>query len=276
MSVDYPDFGAPQANATAISTTGVPLITNVQPLATISQVAPAGGLVTIGPFFPTSPSYEIWLNSVMAASGATGPLLVSVGWYDDAGFNIISNEEYTIWPAALGGQHFVIGRGPCKGQALYITFQSYGLGANTTVTGAIYERSHIYTRDNWYTRFQSASASGVAMATYDTSALLVGAASVSVGAASVVAFELPLAIGPVFIHAETASLTTDMRLALLNSAGEGNLGLGTILARYSSDSNGFINQELTLPRYQCKLQMSNSNAAAKVLQFNMHLLDQPA
>ena len=155
MTVDYADYQTPQAHASSIAATGVPLLTlSTNVVNDVARAVPFGGakqtVVTNAPV--TQIGYEVNITALIAAGAATIPTLtVDLIWNDSVTNTIVGHETWTMvmGTASGGSQH--IGTGPTKGNRLTITVSNNDSAANATVTTVINQNSRVYGRDDWRT-----------------------------------------------------------------------------------------------------------------------------
>jgi hypothetical protein len=273
---DYADWGVPQANANMIAATGVPLLGNPNVLLNAAPVI-APGATYLSPNLPVSQlGYEIAIQPFASGSGSAGPLEIEVNWQDATATYTIELENWLIWPGAAAGGHLIYGKGPTKGGIVQISIINGSSAMAYTAPIQVWQRSHPYTRDDWRSRFYVNSASGNAIATTDLTTSLIGYRNVSVAAAGLDASELPLYSGPCTLWFQTASGTTDMVLTIQSSAGANQPSLGTKIFQMPSPAGGAFSAQIVLPRYQCRVQMQNKNAAAQACAYGLFTVEQSA
>lgn len=125
---DYPDDLTAQAHATAISITGVPLLT--APAVLVSQltqvlVAGAGGQrFPASGYFPVPQiGYEVLLE-IQAQAGSTSPFAkLRIQWVDSASGLPVGDEEWII-PAPSSGPYGVVLTGVTKGDQAFVLLQN--------------------------------------------------------------------------------------------------------------------------------------------------------
>jgi hypothetical protein len=273
---DYPDWSAPQAHATAIADTGVPLLAVPLLLANVTQTVNAGADLTSAAYAMPQIAYEIALFAVANGAGAAGPLLVNMIWRDSTNTYLLGNEEWWIWPGTAGNIHQIIGTGPCKGANLFIELKNTGAAMSYSVQYVLYSRSNVYTRDDWRSVAYAASQSGNAVAVADPSSLHMAFASSSVAAAGNKIWEIPLITGICFMHCSTSSAATDMSVTIQNSANANDPSINLPLVHYKSDANGYVTGLITLPRFNCRVTLANGNAGAQTLGFSLVYQDAAA
>lgn len=266
---DYPDWSAPQAHATAIAVTGVPLLTvPTSVTGNLISIAP-GASPQFGSFPLNQVSYEIVIAAVATGAGAAGPLSVTMQWNDQTFGVQVATETWYIWPGASAVSHIVLGRGPVKANNVVIAFRNFSGAMTYQVQYALYQRSNVYTRDDWRSQAYAFTSALNPVCTAEPATEQIAYASVSVPAATNTVLELPLISGNCYFHAETTSLTTDLVLAFQNSAGSFGSGLGSTFAKVKSDASGLVTGNLAMPRFQSRVVLGNTNAAAKTVTFSL-------
>lgn len=273
-ATDYPDWGVPQANASAIAATGVPLLTASAPLLTAVTTINAGAAYDSAAIPITQPAYEVSLYIAESGSGAASPVQVTMNWYNAPLTELASTETYYLWPGTTGSNHTIFGKGPAKSNYLQVQVSNASAAMQYTMTMYVYARSHIYTRDDWRSVNYVTTASGNTIANCDPTAGLLGTNLANVGAGAVQTYELPLYSGLAYLYFDTASNTTDMLVTPTSSAGTDGLGVGARLQRYSSGALGTFFGQIALPKFQCRLLLHNGNAAAQNLFYSLYAIDQ--
>lgn len=144
---DFPDYGTPQAHATAISTTGTPLLHGANTLDNHTTYnVPAGGFSS--PFYVFSKPGYVAEISALATAGSAKPFLgLNLFWDNNAaGSHGVAQESWTL-PAATGQQRCCL-KGPVKGGSA--TFQLHNLDTVNVmpVTVDLIETTHHIARDD--------------------------------------------------------------------------------------------------------------------------------
>lgn len=148
---DYPDFQTPQANATSISLTGVPLLRQTLPLAHGSNVSIGAGSsinpVSTAPL--NQPSYEIALGVNLPAAAGTVPFCQIVLQWVDTTLNTVTDTEVFIVSAGNGPGNSLIYvlHGPCRGDALNLLFENLDPAQTMTVSYVVNTTSHVHEYD---------------------------------------------------------------------------------------------------------------------------------
>lgn len=273
VGTDFPDWSPHVAQAQQIAATGVPLLSAKNLLGSATTNVAANTLVSVGPFAISQPSYELQITAYQNGAGSASPLQMLVNWNDSTTSATTAQELWYIWPGVAISDHIIYGKGPTKADQLVIQFNNLSSAMPYSVFWRAFQSSRLFTRDDLRSIQYLTTASGGALPTQDVRATLLGFQSVSVNAGASVATELPLYAGPAQLYADTGSGTTDFNLKIQDSAQPNAEGTGTRLLQFQSDSHGLILAQIALPRYQCRVSMLNSNAAAKFLTYSLHSID---
>lgn len=273
---DYADWGVPQANANSIAATGVPLLGNPNLLLDANPAIAAAGTYFSPVLLISQLGYEISIQPFASGSGAAGPIEIQMQWLDITGTFTIELESWWIWPGNTSSAHYVYGKGPTKGSLLQISIVNGSSAMTYTVPIQVWQRSHPYTRDDWRSRVYIGGESGNLIAVTDLSTSLIGYRNISLAAAAIDVTELPLYSGPCMLWFQTGSGTTDMQLTIQSSAGVNQPAIGTKIYQENTPAGGVQYRQIVLPRYQCRAQMKNNNAAAQGCAYSLFAFEQSA
>lgn len=277
MTVDFPDWTAPQAHATAISTTGAPLLVFKQVIdQLVGQSLPHASSITrpaSGRFTLNQPGYEIWFN--VATLGATAPVLsAELQWFDSATGARIDDELYYFYVGNLNA-HFVHGRGPTKGDRLVVVLTNYSGTVDSTLSYTVLQTSRIYTREYWHTIGQGPVAPvfpGFTAATMNISANILAGQSNSMTAAQVLSFVLPLYTGTIRLMGTTTGPTAGKSVwNILDNTDQVATGVFSVQgvngqSGFAPDGeSGLWLPQVALPRSQCTLQLVNNETTTQTL-----------
>jgi hypothetical protein len=268
--VDYPDWGAETALAQFVSLTGVPLLAGLNPVLTVTPGTTVANGVTArfpaaGTLAVNQIGYEIVLS--LESAGATCIAQIVLSWLDAAG-TVVENDIWYTYTGTAGSPHVVYGQGPTNGTQFFIQVQAFTAGL-TIDTLNLYENSRIYNYSDWRSRLIPGLANGgqtVAPASPRT--LILGARKLAAqGAGATDNCNFCLYAGKVRLYGNTASHTTDLSLSLTDTTNQETTD--QLFGQYFSDAHGNIAAELTLPRAQCVISMTNNNAGAQQTQWKM-------
>lgn len=141
MSVDYADYQTPQANATAISITGVPLLANPASLYSVSsQVVTAGASATLNNAASSAStyvggylSYELRIALTVNALSLNPFMAFTLAWTDTPGGNVLYREEWII-PGNSAGSLECVGTGPVRANYLTVSVTNEDASNSMTIT----------------------------------------------------------------------------------------------------------------------------------------------
>lgn len=268
MTVDYPDFATPQAHATAIASTGAPLLHGVNPLAqALAVAAPVGGFPTQD-FVIAKPGYVAQIKAVSAGQPTVPFLRVSLFWDDTpVGPNRTAVEAWIIPVTNSGGSTVrVFGKGPTKGGFLQMQFQNHDPALAATVTLTLIETTQHIARDDWRSDPIASVGTFVAPGGDPFANLLAGEAGQSIPASGSHQRLLPLYCGQVaFNLLQNAAVSLETTL----TAQDPNAG-NTII--YQNNGSTALTQGpliVNLPRCPVLLNLGNLGTVATNLSWAM-------
>jgi hypothetical protein len=150
MTVDYADWQAPQAHATAISITGVPLLTGKSLVFSSGlQTIAAGGTYVPGAKSFTQPGYEIFVSAFANVASANPFVSLELAWTDSGTGLIIARDTYICAASNVTSGWLSIGSGPTAADSVFLTATNLD-GAHTMVFSImILQNSRIYAHDSF-------------------------------------------------------------------------------------------------------------------------------
>lgn len=269
---DFPDWTAPQAHATAISTTGAPSLVFKRLIdVLIGQSIAAASSITrpaSGQFALNQPGYEIQLN--VGTLGGTAPIVsVELQWFDSSFGARMDDEIYYFYSGNVNG-HQIHGRGPTKGDQVVVIIHNYSATSAVTVSYTLLQTSRVFTREFWKTIGPNATAPvfpGFTAATMNPSSGALAVSTGSVAANGNTSLVLPLYTGTVAFTGLTTDTTAGNSEWDIVTATDQQVPQATVLAGRNGES-GFAADgatslylpDVSLPRSQCTLNMLNHNA----------------
>lgn len=221
---DFPDWQAPQAHATAINTTGVPLVRNITVLRDSGPFTP--GTVTSVIHFTFNPFYEGYLLELIPANPgvniAAADLVIQ---HLDASGNIVAIEQVTLSNYQNLGSETCIVRGRLLGIEIGVQLQVATSGWINGVTGAVVTADSVSLRICGLQTYVPGTGKRVPVIQQADGLLLGSASTVSLGAVanveSLVAV-LPDYTGPVIVSSWTGlggGFTYEPRIRCFTVAG---------------------------------------------------------
>lgn len=239
MSVqDYPDWGTPQANASRIAATGVPLLRASTVVKSANGTTIAGGgsntLLNAGSF--TQPGYEITFNASVPAGTGTLPFVaITMVWSNAATLGQTARRDIVITAGnGTGNKVTSFFNGPARGTTLQLTAKNLDPSVTVTLDWTISQTSHVYEHDqagqlaypgtapNGFTNPGGINGTGVIAWVHPT-----------LGAGVTNAFLCALYGGDVFLNIDTFGISSTINVALTDAPG---YATGTTAGEYFGDN----------------------------------------
>lgn len=271
---DYPDFATPQAHATAIAATGVPLLSlpGTMLASTAINIA-GGGTQTIANLPITQLGYEIELL-LQIPNTATIPFLdVVLKWTDATGNNTVARER---WMLSCGSavNYDYIGTGPTKGSILKITLNNQDPAQTITGSLIVLSNSRIYQRDRWIAN-QTQSVPTFTATTGDPLREILGQIEgISVAAGTTATRLFPCYHGDVWFYVEQTGIAANVSACKLQTAPTSVLGTTDFYSSAPAGGIGAgIGQLVRFPRAPVLFSYINSGAVAAVVSVKAIMLD---
>lgn len=150
---DFPDFQVPQAHATAVAATGVPLLSKPNVLvSSLLQSIPASGTQHYGPVTLTQTGYAIQIL-VQFPVAATSPYVeVVLTWSDPVSSTVYGEQHYWVPGAAPPTAFTTLGEGPARSNQLTVTVNNNDPAQAATVSLLVAQDSVGRNVDRWYYR----------------------------------------------------------------------------------------------------------------------------
>lgn len=267
---DYPDWQAPQAHATAIFNTTVPLGVKSIPVTTYNNngnPVAAGGTVSSGQVAFNQIGYEVTLTLICDPAETNPTARFQLLWFDSASGLQVGQDNWVLVGGQAPGSTYY-GSGPTKGDMVLIRVNNSGT-QNMTFTLSMLQNSRVYARDDWRTiTYGTIPGFLVALRTLDAGVL--GAASVSVAGNQTVQRIIGLYAG-------------NVKLQYANGVNQ-----GTFRVRYQFDPNiaanashidtlaaGAVdNVSWSLAREVVVIELQNLAAGASVMSFMVTVSEQ--
>lgn len=150
---DYPDFATPQAHATAIAATGVPLLAAPATLINRSGVTILGGNTNV--LAPVTFTQVGYATQIMASfpAAATNPFISVELLWADAATSLVYDDAHYITVGASGATAFTtLGNGPARSGQLTMSITNLDPAQTVTLQIQVAQDSSIRTTDRWYWR----------------------------------------------------------------------------------------------------------------------------
>lgn len=262
---DFPDFGLPQAHATAISTTGTPLLHGVNVIQGANLVnVPANGFAS--PFQTVAkPGYVIALQAVSVGTPTSPWLRVSLFWFDTPGAAHGTAEEVWVVPVTTSGGSVIriLGKGPTKGQSVTIQLHNTDGAVACNVTYTFLETTQHIARDDWRSDPIASVAAQTPFAQQDPWALIMGAETgISIPASSSVGRLLPLYAGQVALNVVDGFATPNWGVTV-QAIDPALTGAAAQLYNQPKLSVATLQATVNLPRCPCQVILFNLATVAQ-------------
>lgn len=148
---DYPDFATPQAHATAISTTGVPLLRATNTLSSGAGNVLAGGASEqlLASTSVNQPGYEVGISVSMPAASGTLPFLALTLYFWDSATGLFADRRDVVIPCGNGPANAIACylRGPMHGDMFRVDATNLDPAVAATIQWFANQTSHVYERD---------------------------------------------------------------------------------------------------------------------------------
>lgn len=268
MSVaDYPDYATPQAHATAIAGTGVPLLASPAGLITLNgqNIAAAGQYQS--PVTPVAQTgYTTYVNVSFPAAATVPFVEVTLDWIDSATATLVAEDHYFLAGNTSGIGLVTFGSGLAKGNELQLTIANLDPAQAVTVAMHMNQDSVPRLIERWYWRntlVNGSTVPGLTLASLPDDESCLGILnSALIPAAGNASYLFGMAPGRVITLAGFMTTVAPANVNLqVRSAPEavygGNAYLGFFLP--AAASFGFT---FTAPRAPLTLKVSNTGTAA--------------
>lgn len=148
---DFPDWQAPQANATAIAGTGVPLLTSASLVTNQTKSVAAAATQVLGPFTISQIGYELLITASIPAA-ATNPFIeVVINWFDSGTNTLMQTDSFAAVCGTATLTNFVTAmRGPSKADQVRISLTNADSAQAATVNVTMLQNSRVYPSDLLY------------------------------------------------------------------------------------------------------------------------------
>jgi hypothetical protein len=145
---DYPDWTVPQASASAIAATGVPLLTGKALVFNPGiQVIAAGGQYVPGTKTFTQPGFEIFTGAFSNAASATPYVSLELAWTDSSSGVIIMRDTYIIAGGSVVSSWLTLINGPTAADTVFITATNLDGAHSVNLVLIVLQNSRVYDHD---------------------------------------------------------------------------------------------------------------------------------
>lgn len=272
---DYPDYATPQAHATAISTTGAPLLNLHEQTVTNSALSvPANTTVDLGTFTINQPGMIWRADPFIVGGGVVAPMQFVFTWSDSSSTFITRTKKYTAWPGNATTNHQITGYTRAHGDKVRVQVINTSATQNMQVAITVCSTSVPYSTERVFSRVMTALSSPNTLASYDLDQGVLCADQVlALAAGSTQQDQIALYQGRVSVSWSSQSGAADCSVNILQDASRTVGGQSGQLLIGQSDAFGHGLAQVCLPGSQCSLIIKNGNAAAKNVNFSVIAID---
>lgn len=147
-AADYPDFQTPQAHATAIAATGVPLLSLSNVIASnAAQTVTHGVIFQTGAKNIIQPSYEMSIEVKAATTPASPFIKVTLQWFDGASGALLDHDDFWVPVSSPSFGPITLLRGTSKGTQVNLQLFDGSSNPDVSVNYALLQSSRVFTRD---------------------------------------------------------------------------------------------------------------------------------
>ena len=156
-AADYPDWSAPQAHATAIASTGVPLLTGAASILASGVQSVPHGAAYVSAVLPVSQiGYELLVQAQYPSAATVPYAMVQLLWKDSASGLIVDTDDWVVPGATSPAYWFVRGHGPTKANQVQVKIINFEPAQSLSAQINILQNSRVYTVDDWrWNNFQN-------------------------------------------------------------------------------------------------------------------------
>lgn len=265
MSVpfDFPDWQVPQAHATAVAATGVPLLRLSTNKKFNIGTTIAGGanstLLTAGAM--VQPGYEISMRASLPAGVGTLPFVAVELLWTDSVTSLPTARRDIVITAGNGSANRVTSffNGPCRGNTLQVVASNLDPAQTVTLDWTINQTSHVYEHDQaGQLAYPAVAPNGYTNATGVNGTNLILWAHPVLAAGGNQAYLCALYGGDVFLQVDCTGLQTPTVISITDAPG---YATGTTAGDIYSNTlaaNGTLFVPMTLPFSPVLVNLANT------------------
>jgi hypothetical protein len=266
---DYPDWQTPQAHATQIATTGVPLLRFTNNLGFSASATIVGGAtVTLLPSIAINqPGYEVAVTVSMPAGTGTLPFIrLSLQWLD-ATSNIQVARRDVVMAAgnAAGNALTYYIRGPMHGNRFIIRAVNIDPAVTATIAWTANETSHVFEHDEAIQNAYAGTApNGYTNPAGVATANLIAYTAASLAASAANIFLCALYAGDVILNIDSISAANATKVELFDPSGYITGAALSPIFGVTVAAAGSASLQLTLPFSPLLLKVTNLGTAGAI------------
>ncbi len=267
--VDYPDWQTPQAHATQISVTGVPLLrfTNNLGFSASSTLVGAANVTLLASMAINQPGYEVSITVSMPAGTGTVPFIrLSLQWLDSTS-NIQMARRDVVLAAGNGPANALTYyiRGPMHGNRFLIKAVNLDPAVTATIMWTANETSHVFEHDEAIQNAYAGTApNGFANPGGVVTAGLVAFTEASVAASSANFFLCALYAGDLVLNIDNVTVANAVKVELFDGPGYITGSVNSPIFGVIVAAAGSVSLQLTLPFSPLTLKVTNQGTVGAI------------
>lgn len=237
-----------------------------------AQVIAPSGTFTSPAITITRPGYLIRVTVSMSGTNAVQPTVsCDLSWRIGGSGGSVAAEE--LWYMIGGGNSSrrTAGRGPTKGDTVFLTFTNGDATDSATINVVMFETTQHVARDDWRCNDAAPSSGGATTAPHDINALVLWSETVTIGAGATIKRNLPLYSGQVnvFCGGGAAAGST------MSFLPQGDFGLSFVdpLLLLDLSAQFHTTTNINFPRAWVQVVTTNNGASGFLLLVNVTALE---
>lgn len=266
---DYPDWQTPQAHATQISTTGVPLLrfTNNLAFSASQTLVGAANITLMASMAINQPGYEVAITVSMPASSGTVPFIrLSLQWLDSVSNIQMARRDVVLacGNAPANALTYYI-RGPMHGNRFLIKAVNLDPAVTATIQWTANETSHVFEHDEAIQNAYAGTApNGFVNPAGVATANLVAYTAASIAASGSNTFLVALYANDVILNIDAIAAANTTKVELFDPAGYITGTANSPIFGIDVAAAGSQSIPLTLPFSPLLLKVTNLGTAGSI------------
>lgn len=264
---DYPDWQTPQAHATQIAATGVPLLRATNNLGNTFGTTLAGGASTqlVPSVAVNQPGYEVTVEVSMPASSGTIPFVhIALLWWDSA-TGLFGNRRDVVLPAGNAGANLLTCYmfGPMHSDMFRVDAINLDPAITATLNWTVNQTSHVFERDQAYQYSYAGTApNGFSNPGGVPTTGFVAYSAPTIGANSSSSVLCALYAGDVILDVDNSGSAQAVDVVLLDPAGYATGAANRKIFKTTVASGAEMSSQLALPFSPVLLKLANNSTVA--------------
>lgn len=268
-AADYPDWQTPQAHATQIANTGVPLLrfTNNLGFSASQTLAGAGNITLLASMAINQPGYEVAVTVSMPTGSGTAPFIrLSLQWLDSvSNIQMARRDVVLACGNAPGNALTYYIRGPMHGNRFLIKAVNLDPAVTATLAWTANETSHVFEHDEAIQNAYAGTApNGFVNPAGVATANLVAYTAASIAASGSNTFLCALYANDVVLNIDAIAAANTTKVELFDPAGYITGTANSPIFGIDVAAAGSASIPLTLPFSPLLLKVTNLGTAGSI------------